>query len=208
MNTGPIVALGLVALMLLVGAIRSVYGYWSVRRDAGNEWEKIRLDQRKAAARTSEQQFLTAYKKAHSPRGLAYSTAALALAVLVTPLAVMVLTFLYAHVIVQPVDPDAPLATTVAEQVKQQFRRDGPLVYAFFLFFGLIASWGGIAYLVARRYHRDGGFGLDDELREIRGDAPLPTAKPGRKRPSWSPLVKTDKGLILDKPDNFEPGED
>ncbi|VAW00250.1 hypothetical protein MNBD_ALPHA06-1184 [hydrothermal vent metagenome] len=199
MNTGPLIAMGLILALLASGAIRSIFGYWLVRRDAKQEWKLFQRSNAKEAFRTDEQQFIAAYCRAHSPRGLAYSTSALAVAVLVTPLAVMLLTWLYANGIVQEVDPNAPPATTVAEEVRRQFRSDGPLVYSFFLFFGLIGSWGAVAYVTARLYHRDGRFEMDEELREIRGDAPLPKGKAGRKRPKWSPLVQTNDGLALQK---------
>ncbi|MBL4594946.1 MAG: hypothetical protein JKX99_00055 [Robiginitomaculum sp.] len=197
MNTGPLIALGLVFLLLLGGALRAAFGYWMVRRDANDEWQAFAKTNSKEARRTNQQQFVQAYTRAHNPRGLAYGTAALALAALVTPLAVMALTFIYANVIVQTPDEAAPIATTLAQEVRQQLRRDGPLVYSFFLFFGLIGSWGGVAYVVARLYHRDGVSSLGDELRTVRGDAPLPMGKPARKRPKWSPLVRSGEDLVL-----------
>ncbi|PHR63178.1 MAG: hypothetical protein COA47_00760 [Robiginitomaculum sp.] len=199
MNTGPMIALGLIALILIVGIIRTLVGYWVVHRDAAEEWLVFQTNNSKQADKTSEEQFTQAYTRAHSPRGLAFATGALAVAALVTPLAVMALTFIYANVIVQEVDPNAPIATTIAEEVRRQLRTDGPLVYSFFLFFGLIGSWGGVAYVTARLFYRDDTAPIEENLRKIRGDAPLSTGKAGRKRPSWSPLVRGDAGLTLDK---------
>lgn len=199
MNTGPIIALTIVALLLVFGAIRAAYGYWVVRRDAADEWDVFCRQNNSQAKKTSRDQFISAYKQAHNPRGLAYSVAALGLGVLVTPLAVMALTFFYANVIVQEFDPNAAPAQTVAEEVRRQFRRDGPLIYSFFLFFGLIASWGGVAWLVARWYHRSDDIEFGDNLRSVRGDAPLAKVKAVRKRPKWSPLVQSDAGLVLGK---------
>ncbi len=199
MNTGPMIALGLIFLILVAGIIRTLVSYWVVRRDATEEWLAFQTNSPKQAQKTNEEQFVQAYTRAHSPRGLAFATGALAIAALITPLAVMALTFIYANVIVQEVDPNAPIATSIAEEVRRQLRTDGPLVYSFFLFFGLIGSWGGVAYITARLYYREDEAGPESHLRKIRGDAPLPTGKVGRKRPSWSPLVRGEAGLTLDK---------
>lgn len=199
MNTGPIIAMILVALVIVIGTVRTVYGYWVVRRDADDEWQDfIRLSP-KQAKKTNRQKFVATYRLAHNPRGLAYSTGALALAVLVTPLAVMLLTYFYSMVIVQEIDPNRLPSETLAEEIRRQFRRDGPLVYSFFIFFGLIGSWGTVAWVMARFYHKTDDGEFDESLRITRGEKPLGEIKLKRKRPKWSPLVQTNDGLLLSK---------
>ena len=199
MNTGPIIAMILVALILVAGTARTIYGYWVVRRDAEDEWGDFKRLSPKQAKKTNKQKFVATYRLAHNPRGLAYSTGALALAVLVTPLAVMVLTYFYSAVIVQEIDPNRLPSETLAEEIRRQFRRDGPLVYSFFIFFGLIGSWGAVAWVMAWFYHRGDDDEFDESLRITRGEKPLGKIKLKRKRPSWSPLVQTDDGLLLSK---------
>ncbi|MBL4617227.1 MAG: hypothetical protein JKY46_05985 [Robiginitomaculum sp.] len=199
MNTGPIIAMILVALALLAGTVRTVYGYWSVRRDADDEWQDFKRLSPKQAKKTTQQKFVTTYRLAHNPRGLAYSTGALALAVLVTPLAVMILTYFYSVVIVQEIDPNRLPSETLAEEIRRQFRRDGPLVYSFFIFFGLISSWGAVAWVMAWFYHKTDDDEFDESLRITRGEKPLGKIKLKRKRPSWSPLVQTGEGLSLNE---------
>jgi len=199
MNTGPLIALTLIILIFFGGVIRAAFGYWVVRKDAENEWESLCQHYPKQAKKTTREKFTSTYRSTHNPRGLAYCTAALAIAALATPLAVMMLSLFYDQFIVQEFDPNAPAATTVAEEVRRQFHRDGPLVYSFFIFFGLIASWGAVAYFTARLYHAKANLSGNDDLRELHGLAPLEPKQPVRKRPKWSPLVKTDDGLTLGK---------
>ncbi len=199
MNTGPLIASGLIILIFCVGVARVFFGYWVVRRDADEEWETFCQQNPKQAKKTTQEKFTNTYRLTHNPRGLAYSTAALAAAALITPISVMLLTLFYDQVIVQEFDPNAPAASTVAEEVRRQFRRDGPLVYSFFIFFGLIASWGAVAYVTARMFHAKDRLASHDDLREIQGLPPLESIEPVRKRPKWSPLVKGKDGLVLSK---------
>ncbi len=195
MNTGPLIALALMALLFAAAVLRAVLGYRAVYRDAHAEWPAFQSGRPDLAEGMTEQGFVRAFVRAHGPRPALYGAVMLVLAALLTPLIVVMLTTLYSLLIATPSNPAD--GSALVQGVQHQFRRDGPLVYAFFMFFGLIASWGLVAFLVARRYHSRRPGSLDDELRLERGDEPLPTAPKARPRPKWSPLVQTKDGLRL-----------
>jgi len=202
MNTGPLIALALMALLFVVAALRAILGYRAVYRDAHAEWPAFQAGRPDLAKGLDRQGFIRAFVRAYGPRAALYSAVLLVLAAVLTPLFMLVLTWLYSVLIADP--SQAAGGSDLAHEVHRQFRTDGPLVYAFFMFFGLIASWGLVAFLVARRYHGRRPGSLDDELHLERGDAPLPDARPSRSRPKWSPLVHTRDGLRLPRNANKE----
>lgn len=203
MNTGPLIALALMALLFVVAAVRAIMGYRAVHRDARAEWPVFQSGRADLVSGLDQQGFTRAFVRAHGPRAALYSAVMLVLAALLTPLFMLALTWAYTILIANPSHVSG--AGNLAHAVHRQFRTDGPLVYAFFMFFGLIASWGLVAFLVARRYHGHRPGSLDDELRRERGDAPLPDAQPARARPKWSPLVQTKDGLRLPPDSKKEP---
>ncbi len=195
MNTGPIIALLFMFALFVLAMARVGWGYYAVRRDAREEWPLFSLTKAGQAKDMNEARFVDAYVRAHGPRGLLYAAITLLAALLVTPLAVMLLTGFYAAFIAQP-DAAKAASSSFSGAVSSQLRLDGPLVYAFFLFFGLIASWGLTAFAIAWRFHRKRPGDLDDELQGLPdSDAPLPPR--ARPRPKWSPLVRTKDGLKL-----------
>lgn len=215
-DRGPQVALLFFAVLLLAGAVRVIFAFWRVAHDARTEWPTFRELQPTCATRVSESDFRKAYVKAHGPHGLAMALVAILLAALITPLAMMALTFIYHKFVVIPDTANLPAPENMAEEFRRQLRRDGPLVRAFFLFFGLLASWSAVAFFLAALYHRWVGEGKDSEWRAIRGldgsmnqgdaDAPAWRKKKRRARPSWSPLIETDEGELA-LPEDYEKGE-
>jgi uncharacterized membrane protein YdbT with pleckstrin-like domain len=204
MNTGPIIAIAFFVLLLLLVILRAVWGYVQVSKDAHEEWPDYKKNMPRHAKGINGERFHRAYMRAHAPRGAAYGAVMLVAAAMLTPFIMLILTGLYDVLIAQPFDSSRVTRASFDGEVGRQFRLDGPLVYAFFLFFGLIASWGVIAFTVAHRFHKNRPGSLEDELRIERGDAPLPDAPGGRARPKWSPLVKTEDGLKLPEATNKE----
>ncbi len=202
MDRGPLIALALMALLFAVAVLRAVLGYRAVYQDAHAEWPAFQTQRPDLAKGMDKQGFVRAFVRAHGPRPALYSAIMLVLAAVLTPLIVMVLTTLYSMLIATPSNPAD--GSALVQGVQHQFRRDGPLVYAFFMFFGLIASWGLVAFVVARFYHSHRPGSLEDEVRHERGDAPLPAAPKARPRPKWSPLVQTKDGLRLPQHANKE----
>lgn len=187
----------LFALLLTLAALRSFFGYKAVYRDAVEEWPSFRLTHKDLVKDINAEQFKKAYARAHGPRGPLYGAVTLLAAAIFTPLFMVVVTGLYQVFVAQPAQIGGGSGMDLADEVRKQFRRDGPLVYSFFLFFGLIASWGAVAFIIAKRFHGNRPGSLEDEIRAVRGDEALPDAPVRRSRPKWSPLVKTDDGLKL-----------
>jgi len=208
MNTGPLIAIALFALLFVVTALRAALGYRTVNRDAREEWPDCKKNQPQLTKGLSEDQYVQAYVRAHGPRGALYGAVMLITAAILTPAIMLMLTALYGILIAEPVTTAGAASANLAGEVGRQFRLDGPLVYAFFLFFGLIASWGGVAFVVAQRFHRNRPGSLEDELRIARGEGELPDAPKQRQRPKWSPLVQTEGGLKLPAKTNAKPDKD
>ncbi len=199
MNTGPLIAIILFILLFLLASLRAGLGYLQVRRDAKEEWPDFQKVWPKRASGLSAEQFENAYVRAHGPRAPLYGAVMLLIAAVLTPVIMLLLTALYGFFIAEPINATGGPANGLASEVSRQFRLDGPLVYAFFLFFGLIASWGLVAFAVAHRFHRNRPGSLEDELRVERGEGELPEVEVKRPRPKWSPLVQTDDGLQMPK---------
>lgn len=208
MNTGPLIAIALFVLLFVVTALRAALGYRVVHRDAREEWPDCQKNQPGLVKGLNEEQYVQAYVRAHGPRGALYGAVMLIAAAVLTPVIMLMLTALYGFLIAEPVTTTSAASAGLAGEVSRQFRLDGPLVYAFFLFFGLIASWGGVAFVVAHRFHRNRPGSLEDELRLARGEGDLPDAPKQRPRPKWSPLVQTEDGLKLPEKTNPNPDKD
>jgi hypothetical protein len=197
MNTGPLIAILLFVLLFVLVALRAGLGYFNVRKDAREEWPEFKLARKDLTKGVNAEQFENAYVRAHGPRGALYGAVMLVVAAVLTPVIMLILTALYGILIAEPVTGTGISSTDLAGEVGRQFRLDGPLVYAFFLFFGLIASWGLVAFFVAQRFHRLRPGSLEDELRVERGEGDLPDVEIKRARPKWSPLVQTNDGLKM-----------
>ncbi|PHS26962.1 MAG: hypothetical protein COA85_05640 [Robiginitomaculum sp.] len=208
MNTGPLIAIALFALLFVVAALRAVLGYRWVHRDAREEWPDYKKNQPRLTKGLNEDQYVQAYVRTHGPRGALYGAVMLITAAILTPVIMLMLTALYGILIAEPMPTAGTASANLAGEVGRQFRLDGPLVYAFFLFFGLIASWGGVAFVVAHRFHRNRPGSLEEELRLARGEDELPDAPTQRQRPKWSPLVQTDDGLKMPVKTNVKPDKD
>jgi len=197
MNTGPLIAILLFVLLFMLVALRAGLGYLNVRKDAREEWPAFKLARKGLSKGVNAEQFENAYVRTHGPRGALYGAVMLVAAAVLTPVIMLILTALYGVLIAEPVTGSGMTPSDLAGEVGRQFRMDGPLVYAFFLFFGLIGSWGLVAFFVAQRFHRLRPGSLEDELRVERGEGDLPDIEIKRARPKWSPLVQTHEGLKL-----------
>lgn len=191
------IVIALFALLFMLAALYTLMGYNTTRLDAQAEWPTFKRIHHKQTKGLNEDQFIRAYLRVYGPRGPLYGVMTLLAAAIFTPLFMIVVTALYQVFIAQPADIGGGSGVNLADEVRQQFRRDGPLVYSFFLFFGLIASWGTVAFFIAKRFHGNRPGDLEEELRIMRGDAPLQNAPKSRPRPKWSPLVQTKDGLKL-----------
>lgn len=130
-----------IALLLLIGlfyGVRAFMGFRNVAKEAVEDYtykkERGMLD-----PQLSEQGYIRVYKQLHNPRRPAYIAAAI----------FMILVFTW---------PIMAVLSVLLEQFYQLTGRNrvfepGFLVWQFSIFFGMIFSWTGIAYFMARRYH-------------------------------------------------------
>ena len=132
-------AVGLLALIGLIYALRAYLGYRSVAQDAAQDYDykKTRgmLDKR-----ISREGYIRVFRRLHNPRRPAYIAAGV--------FAILILTW--------PIMAVMSFLLELLYQLTGQSRvfEPGFLVWQFMIFFGMIFSWTGITYAMARRYHR------------------------------------------------------
>jgi len=145
-----------VALLVVIGlayGVRAFLGYRNVARDAEEDFD-YKKPQGMVDDRVSREGYIRAYKRFHNPRSALYVAGTIAAIILLTWPAMGVISF-------------------ILEQAWQLSGRSriiepGFLVWQFFIFFGIIATWVSIASTGARRFHRRAPISFRDEiLREI-----------------------------------------
>lgn len=130
-----------VALLCIIGgfyAVQAYLGFRNVERDAENDYD-YKQERSMLDGRLSRESYIKLFKRLHSPRRPAYIAATIFL--------IIVLTW-----------PIMALLSVLLEQLYQftgqnRVFEPGFLVWQFMIFFGMIFSWVGIAYFMARRYH-------------------------------------------------------
>ena len=132
-------AVALFAAIGLLYAVRAFIGYRNVSQDAVDDYD-YKQEQRMLDGRVSREGHIQVYKRLHNPRSPAY--------IAMTILAILVLTW-----------PIMAILSFLLELLYQATGRNrvfepGFLVWQFSIFFAIILSWTGIAYFMARRYHR------------------------------------------------------
>ncbi len=147
---------GPVALAALAFTIRAGIGWTGLTREAEEDF-RYRSSNGMLPAGINQDQFVAAYRRVNGPRTSTYAAIALWGALLATPLIAKIMEVLL----------DLLWQTSGRSRVFEP----GYLVWAFFIFFGLMGSWALISFLVARRYHARTPARLEDELR-ARSDHP------------------------------------
>ncbi len=140
---------GPLLLMAVAFSLRALIGLRGLRAEAEADY-----DYRVANGLhpgVEESPFVETYIRVSRPRGAIHAAVALWAVLLATPVIAAVLEFLL----------------ELLWQASGQSRvfEPGYLVWAFFIFFGLLGAWAAIGYAVARRYHRRAPGRLEDELR-------------------------------------------
>lgn len=128
---------GLAVLALILG-LRSWLGRRQVRADARADYA-YKVEQNMIPAGLSLDGYETIYMRVHGPRAQSYMFLG-AMAILIgTPIAMFIL--------------QQGLNMFYNLSGQSRIIEPGFLVWQFLIFFGLLITWAGIAYLVARRYH-------------------------------------------------------
>lgn len=142
------------ALLAAAQAVLLVVKHRATKHHAELEWRRLsdRGDPRLQGVAHGE--FVSLYRRVYGPRGQVYLLAALGAAAAATPVIVGLLAGVWHW--------GWTLSGT------PRVYAPGNLVWQFYLFFGLIASWAGIASRFAERYHRRRPAEFDYELKRAR----------------------------------------
>lgn len=132
-------AVALLAFIGVVYGLRAVVGYRNISKDAAEDYD-YKQERGMLDRRVSREGYIRVFKRLHNPRNPAYIAS--------TILAILVLTW-----------PIMGVLSFLLELLYQATGRNrvfepGFLVWQFSIFFAIILSWTGIAYFMARRYHR------------------------------------------------------
>ena len=142
-------ALVLMGSLALIFILRALLAWVQVRRDAREDYNYKHTNAMvpDAIDRDAYEQI---YRRVYGPRGPLHVAAAMIAILLITPVAMLGF--------------EAGLNLIYNLSGQSRVIEPGFLVWQFFLFFGMIAVWVGIAYLAARQYHRKAPGSLQFEL--------------------------------------------
>ena len=142
-------ALVLMGVIALVFGVRTFVGWQQVRRDARADYE-YKLANGMVPDAMDRETYEQIYHRVYSPRGPLHVAGAMLAILIATPIAMLGF--------------EAGLNLMYNLSGQSRVIEPGYLVWQFFLFFGMIAVWVGIAYLAARRYHRTAPGSLQFEM--------------------------------------------
>lgn len=142
-------ALILMGVIALIFVIRAGLGWQQVRADARADYDYKRANGMVPDSMTRES-YEKIYRHVYNPRGPLHVAGAMVAILIITPIAMW----------------GFALGLDLIYHLSGQNRviEPGYLVWQFFLFFGIIAVWVGIAYLAARRYHQKAPGSLQFEI--------------------------------------------
>lgn len=142
-------ALTLLATIALVFAFRSWWGARRVRADAQADYAyKLKNDMIPTGLDQASYEQL--YRRVYGPRAQFYIFIGVVGILLVTPIAMIVL------------EQGLNLIYNLSGQ--NRVIEPGFLVWQFFIFFGVLGTWVGVAYIVARQFHRNAPGSLQYEI--------------------------------------------
>jgi len=130
-------------------ALRWALASWTVARDAAADYD-YRQPQGMIPNGLSRERYEAIYRRVFAPRAPLYVAGTVLAILIVTPLAMVGL------------EQGLNLAYNLSGQ--SRVIEPGYLVWQFFLYFGLLFVWGGVAYLAARQYHRRTPGSLTSEI--------------------------------------------
>ena len=141
---------GPVLLAALVFSVRALLGWSGLSREAGEDFD-YRAREGMVPSGVSREHYVATYRRVNAPRLATHAAAALWAALVATPVIAFVMEFLL----------DVLWRLTGRSRVFEP----GYLVWAFFIFFGLMGAWAAIGWIAARRYHKHAPARFEDELR-------------------------------------------
>lgn len=147
---------GPVALVALLLSVRALIGWAGLSGEARDDFDYRRQNGMISDA-IDQDRFVKTYRRVNGPRASSYAALALWAVLLATPVIAKILEVL--------------LELLWQATGRSRVFEPGYLVWAFFIFFGLMGAWAGIAYLVARRYHARAPGRLEDALAALSGGA-------------------------------------
>lgn len=129
-----------VAVLAVIFALIALFRYLPLGREAAENYVVNRREGL-LESRVSEADYISAYKKAYTPRGPLYAMLVLAINAALTLPALGLMNFLFEF----------------AWRLGGQDRtfEPGYLVWHFMLYMGLIICWSAISFLILRRYHKN-----------------------------------------------------
>ncbi len=146
-------AIGLLVLIAIIYGTRAYIGYRNVARDAQADFE-FKHAENMIDPRLTREGYIRAYTRFHNPRGLLYMAAGISAILLLTAPALLGIQILLNQLWILT--------------NRSRIFEPGFLVWQFIIFFSLIGIWAAIAYVTARRFHKQAPISLRDEmLREI-----------------------------------------
>ncbi|WP_427453234.1 hypothetical protein [Litorimonas sp. WD9-15] len=126
------------AVLALILGVRSWLSYRQVRADAKDDYS-YKTQHGMIPVGLSQTEYEAIYERVHAPRAQLHMFIGLVAILIATPIAMLIL------------EQGLNLIYNLSGQ--SRVIEPGFLVWQFFIFFGLLFTWVGIAYLVARRYH-------------------------------------------------------
>ena len=148
---------GPLLIAALAFTVRALIGWSGLRKEAGEDYD-YRLAQGMIAPDRDRDHYIDTYRRVNGPRFATHAAVALWAILLLTPVVAIVLEFLL----------DALWQASGQSRVFEP----GYLVWAFFIFFGMMGSWALIAWAAAVRYHRYAPARFEDELGRRAGRLP------------------------------------
>ncbi len=123
----------------LIYALRAVFGYYNIARDAKADYD-YKYPQGMIDKRLDEESYVRVYRRVHNPRSSAYIAGTIFAIFAITPITMTIFEFIY----------------EIIYNLSGQSRviEPGFLVWQFLIFFFVIFNCAAIAYFIARRYHR------------------------------------------------------
>lgn len=143
--------LGLLALIATFHSVKAVLGYLAVAKDAESDYQ-YKTERAMVPMKLPKESYLAIYKRVNNPRGSAYVAGGLWAILLTTPILFFVLGWI--------------LNAIYNLSGQNRVIEPGYLVWQFMLFFLVVMIWAGIAYAVARHYHRHTPGSLQFEIDE------------------------------------------
>lgn len=170
---------GLALLVAFALFVRWYVARRSLHSDARAEYADRAATKPGTVKEVNEAQFVSLYVSAHQPLWALYAAGALTLAVVLSPVILLLVTAVYEAIWQAAGAPE--------------WAGRGGYAFMFALFFGTIFLWALIGGAFARAYHKRSAEPFTHALARARGE-PIPDEIPpeARPRPAWARRVRPD----------------